>query len=59
MAKLTLDEKASLNRPAWTSEQLTGMFEAYKHKHTNHRGKPIVKDYIWSVKVYHDKKMDK
>jgi len=28
------DNPASLDRPAWTSESGTGMFEAYKHKHT-------------------------
>lgn len=28
----------SLDRPAWTSTQETGMFEAYKHKHTLYRG---------------------
>ena len=32
-------ESASLNRPAWTSEQSTGMFNAYKHKHTVERGR--------------------
>jgi hypothetical protein len=51
---ITLDYKASLNRPAWTSEQSTGMFQAYKHKHTSHRpNKPIIKDY------YNDKKTTK
>lgn len=33
------NERASLDRPAWTSEQETGMFDAYKHKHSVERGK--------------------
>lgn len=31
--------KASLDRPAWSSEQETGMFHAYKHKHCIVRGR--------------------
>ena len=33
------DNPASLDRPAWTSESGTGMFEAYKHKHTATAGR--------------------
>ena len=29
--ELILNEKASLNRPAWISEPCTGNLEAYKH----------------------------
>jgi hypothetical protein len=36
---IEFNERESLNRPAWTSEQETGMFEAYKHKHTIVRGR--------------------
>lgn len=32
-------EKASLDRPAWTSETSTGMFEAFNHKHCLEKGK--------------------
>jgi len=39
MLQLGLNEKASLDRPAWTSENKTRLFEAYKHKHTIYRGK--------------------
>lgn len=42
------NEKASLNRPAWSSEQSTGNFEAYKHYHGG-RGKAVV------VKNYYKK----
>jgi hypothetical protein len=48
MAKIVLREIASLSRPAWTSDQSTGMFEAYRHKHTNHplrKNEPIIRDY--------------
>lgn len=37
-----LRESASLDRPAWTSTVETGMFYAYKHKHTVERGKFMV-----------------
>lgn len=41
------NERASLNRPAWTSEQKTGMFEAYNHLHNVHwkRDDCVVRDY--------------
>lgn len=32
-------ETASLDRPAWTSTQSTGMFNAYRHKHTTLGGR--------------------
>jgi hypothetical protein len=28
------NERASLDRPAWTSEQSSGMFTAFNHKHS-------------------------
>ena len=41
------DESKSLDRPAWTSEQSTGMFEAYKHLHIVRKGKfELVKNYF-------------
>jgi len=45
--RILLNERASLNRPAWSSEQKTGLFEAYKHLHISRRDFPagIVKDY--------------
>jgi hypothetical protein len=39
MKQIIINERASLDRPAWTSEQKTGMFDAYKHKHSIIRGK--------------------
>ena len=39
MVQIGLNERKSLDRPAWTSEQKTGMFQAYKHKHTINRGR--------------------
>ena len=31
---MDMDNRDSINRPGWTSTSETGMFEAYKHKHT-------------------------
>lgn len=46
MNKILLNERASLDRVAWTSEQKTGMFEAYKHKHSIIRSRFVLqKDY--------------
>lgn len=45
MNKILLDYRASLNRPAWTSEHKTGNWEAYKHKHIGCKDKPIIKNY--------------
>ncbi len=37
---------ACLDRPAWTSEQKTGMFEAFKHRHTLTKDKTgVIKDF--------------
>ena len=33
-----IESKDSLNRPAWTSCQETGLFNSYKHKHSLYRG---------------------
>jgi hypothetical protein len=40
------DKSESLNRPSWTSEESTGMFRAYKSRHTLSRGRFVLqKDY--------------
>ncbi len=39
------NERASLSRPAWTSEQKTGMFSAYNHYHCGRKDCPVVRDY--------------
>lgn len=36
---IKFSERASLDRPAWTSEQKTGNLQAYRHKHSIIRGK--------------------
>ena len=38
---LMLNEKASLNRPAWTSESKTGMWHAYRHQHISRKDEPV------------------
>lgn len=46
------NERASLNRPAWTSEAKTGMFKAYNHMHVGRKDQPIVIDHFrWSKGV--------
>jgi len=42
-----MHESASMNRPAWTSESNTGMFEAHKHKHSVERGKFKLQKNYW------------
>ena len=37
--RIILNERASLERPAWTSERSTGNFEAFKHRHALIKGK--------------------
>ena len=44
MNKILLNERASLDRPAWTSEQKPGNFNAYKHKHSIIRGKFVLQE---------------
>jgi len=38
MDEQLLQSKESLSRPAWTSEQKTGLFNSYKHKHSLYKG---------------------
>lgn len=40
------NERASLNRPAWTSEPSTGGLEAFRHLHIGRKDAPIVKNYF-------------
>lgn len=50
--RIMLNERASLNRPAWSSESSTGNFEAHKHLHISRRDYPagIVEDYYTKSK---------
>ncbi len=37
---------ACLDRPAWTSEQKTGMFEAFEHRHVRTKdGTGVIKNF--------------
>jgi hypothetical protein len=42
--KLELNEKESLNRPAWTSETSTGNLTSFNHKHTVYQGHFVLVD---------------
>lgn len=44
--QIKLNERASLNRPAWSSESSTGLWNAYRHLHTMRGREPIVKNYF-------------
>lgn len=44
--ELMINEKASLNRPAWTSESKTGMWNAHRHLHISRKGEPIKIDHF-------------
>lgn len=43
--ELLINEKASLNRPSWTSEQSTGIWHAYRHLHISRKNEPVRVDY--------------
>ena len=43
-----LNGTASLDRPAWTSTQETGMFNAYQHKHSIERGRFCLQIGYWA-----------
>ena len=45
-----LNERASLSRPAWTSTQATGMFNAHQHKHSMERGRFKLSINYWTRK---------
>lgn len=44
--QIKLNERASLNRPAWTSEPLTGGLQAFRHLHIGKKDAPIVRNYF-------------
>jgi hypothetical protein len=44
--RMLSNEKASLNRPAWTSESKTGMFNAHRHLHISRKDEPVVVDHF-------------
>jgi len=44
--QIKLNERASLNRPAWTSESSTGLWDAYRHLHVGTKDRSVVKDYF-------------
>lgn len=52
MEAIKIDERASLNRPAWTSESKTGMFHAYRHLHVAKKDHPIVEDHFVKTKGF-------
>ena len=42
---------ASLDRPGWTSDHHTGLFEAYKHKHVRTKDRTgVIKHYYEHTK---------
>lgn len=44
---LGANERASLDRPGWTSEESTGMFWAHRHKHSIVRGRfALMRDFF-------------
>lgn len=44
--RIRLNERASLNRPAWSSMELTGLWRAFRHLHIGTKDRPIVKNYF-------------
>ena len=50
MNKILINERASLNRPEWSSEQKTGNLEAYKHRHTIIRGRFVLQENYYGQK---------
>lgn len=44
------NERASLNRPSWTSTQATGIFNAHAHKHFVERGRFKLSVDYWTRK---------
>jgi len=47
---LLLNERASLNRPSWSSESSTGMFNAHRHLHVSRMGHPVKLDHFVKTK---------
>lgn len=48
--QIRLNERASLDRPSWTSEPSTGGLEAFRHLHINKKGVPIIKGHFDKLK---------
>lgn len=44
--QIKLNERASLNRPAWSSMKSIGLWDAYRHLHIGKRDMPVVKNYF-------------
>lgn len=44
--QIRLNERVSLNRPAWTSEPPTGGLQAFRHLHIGKKDIPIVRNYF-------------
>ena len=44
--QIKLNEQASLNRPAWSSESSTGLWDAYRHLHIGRKSEPIIKNFF-------------
>ena len=46
------DDRRSLDRPAWTSEYETGLWEAFNHKHTIVRGRfKVLRNYYGNYRA--------
>lgn len=48
--QVNFNRRLSLNRPAWTSDESTGNFEAFRHLHINKRNVPIIRNYFDKTK---------
>lgn len=46
--EVLLNERVSMERPAWTSTPETGGFEAYRHRHI---GSDVMKNYYVDRKI--------
>lgn len=47
---IKLNEKMSLNRPVWTSESKTGMWDAHKHLHVSRMGFLMLRNFFVKTK---------
>lgn len=47
---IKLNERASLNRPSWTSEPSTGGLQAFENLHIGRKDVPIIKGYFIKTK---------
>jgi len=44
--RIRLNERASLDRPAWTSSPSTGGLQAFRHLHKGLKDRPVIKNYF-------------